>query len=74
MKASTANLIAFLVFVLIMLFMFIKISLMSDDELNKKAQEIKEETSNKIKEGIRKSKIYGTKKSRKKIGLIFSTH
>ncbi len=66
MDNSTANFIVFLAFIFIMVFWIIKIFLMSDEELHKKVQEDKERTSNRIKEGIRKSKIYGTKKSRKR--------
>ena len=66
MSDTTANIIVFIAFVLIMLFWFIKMSRMSDEELNSRIQEDKERKSNAIKEGIRKSKNYGTKKSRKK--------
>ena len=65
MDDSTANIIVFLAFIVIMIYEFIKISRKSDDELSESVRKDKEETSEAIKRGIRNSKIHGTKKSRR---------
>ena len=65
MDNSTANLLVFLVFIIVMIFTFIKIMFSSDEEIRKKVKEADERRSNAIKRGIQYSKIHGTKKSRK---------
>lgn len=65
MDDSTANLLVFLCFIIVMVFTVLKIIYSSDEEVRKMAKEADERRSNAIKRGIQYSKIHGTKKSRK---------
>ncbi len=65
MDDSTANLVVFIGFVVIMIFSVMKIIFSSDEENQEKVREANARRSNAIKRGIQYSKIYGTKKSRK---------
>jgi len=52
-------------FILVIIYIFLKIAFSSDEKLDEDVRRYDEERSEAIKRGIRKSKIYGTKKSRR---------
>ncbi len=65
MDDSTANLIVFIGFVVILIGTIVKIFLSTPEELKKKVDEANQRRSEEIKRGIRYSKLHGTKKERK---------
>lgn len=64
MSDAAANLLVFIGVILIIVYQIIKTMNLSDDELKKQVNESKKRKSDEIKAGIRKSKIYGTRKER----------